>query len=108
MNTLLILGLIIAMGVLLIVLAPFFFGEGGLLQDASASDNLDDLIARQTAILQRWLKDEAAAQSGEVSPTEWRQRQRYLTSRYVDIARRIAWLTRDQGSVSASSEGGVA
>ncbi len=100
MNSLLIVCVILAAIVLMVVLSPFFYGKGGLLQDASASDNIQDLTARQTAILQRWIKDEAAAKNGEVSATEWKQRQRYLTSRYVDVARRVAWLNSNAEAAS--------
>jgi hypothetical protein len=83
----------ISLVVLSVVLSPFKFGQGGFLQDASASDSSQDLEARLTALLQRWLKDEAAFTAGEITQTEWRQRQRYLTARYVDTSRRLDWLT---------------
>lgn len=83
----------ISLIVLSVVLLPFKLGQGGFLQDASASDSSQDLEARLTALLQRWLKDEAAFSSGEITQTEWRQRQRYLTARYVDTSRRLDWLT---------------
>jgi hypothetical protein len=38
------------------------------------------------------IADEQSAAKDEISPTEWSQRQRYLTSRYVDATRRLAWL----------------
>jgi hypothetical protein len=81
------------------VLAPFIYGAGGLLQDAAASDDSATLEARKEAILSRWLRDEAAAAAGEITATEWKQRQRYLTSRYVDAARRLAWLRSNIGGM---------
>ena len=84
------------------VLSPFFVGIGGELQDASASDSIADLELRQTSILNRWLKDEAASREGEISGTEWKLRQRYLTSRYVDCARRQAWIKANSGHSHAS------
>jgi hypothetical protein len=89
---------VVASLVVMIVLSPFFVGEGGGLQDASASDSVADLQLRQTSILNRWLKDEAASGEGDISATEWKLRQRYLTSRYVDCARRVAWLLANEGS----------
>ena len=83
---------VIGLVFLLIVLAPFFYGEGGSLQDASVTDSVGDLQVRQDAILRRWISDEQSAAKGEISPVEWTQRQRYLTSRYVDSTRRLAWL----------------
>lgn len=106
MNSLLVVCVVLSVIVMMVVLSPFFFGAGGALQDAAASDNIEDLQARQNAILQRWLKDESAANSGEISSTEWRQRQRYLTSRYVDVARRVAWLEKSTESQAAPSAGG--
>ncbi len=92
MMSLLFAAAVIGLVFLLIVLAPFFYGEGGSLQDASVTDSVGDLEARQDAILRRWIKDEQSAAKGEISTTEWTQRQRYLTSRYVDSSRRLAWL----------------
>jgi hypothetical protein len=92
MTSLILTAAIIGLVFLLIVLSPFFYGEGGSLQDSSVTDSVGDLEARQDAILRRWIKDEQSAAKGEISPTEWAQRQRYLTSRYVDSTRRLAWL----------------
>ncbi len=92
MMVLLFAAAVIGLVFLLIVLAPFFYGEGGSLQDASVTDSVGDLEARQDAILRRWIRDEQSAAKGEISSTEWTQRQRYLTSRYVDSTRRLAWL----------------
>jgi hypothetical protein len=98
MTSLLLVCSVISSLVVIIVLIPFFVGEGGVLQDASASDSVADLQLRQTSILNRWLKDEAASGEGEISATEWKLRQRYLTSRYVDCARRVAWILANDGS----------
>jgi uncharacterized membrane protein len=92
MNELFVLSLIISVFVLAGVLMPFIVGKGGRLQDASASDSVEDLELRLTALLRRWLRDEAALAAGEITETEWQQRQRYLTARYVDTSRRLDWL----------------
>lgn len=101
MELLIVAGLF-ALLALFVVTAPFLVGEGGFLQDASSSDSERVLTGRQEAILQRWIKDELAASKGEISNVEWNQRQRYLTSRYVDFARRISWLKQSEVN---SSEG---
>lgn len=98
MTTLMLVCSVIASLVVMIVLSPFFVGAGGGLQDASASDSVADLELRQTSILNRWLKDEAASGEGDISATEWKLRQRYLTSRYVDCARRVAWILANDGA----------
>jgi hypothetical protein len=100
MSELIILCSVLILVILLAVLSPFFSGAGGLLQDASVSDGLDELELRRSALLKRWLRDEAAFNSGEITKTEWSQRRSYLTARYVDISRRLAWLK----SVSVPSE----
>lgn len=92
MNPLVILCIVISLIVVGLVFLPFIFGTGGQLQDASVSDDIETLRRRESAILDRWLRDESAAAAGEISATEWQQRQNYLTSRYVDVARRMAWL----------------
>jgi len=92
MNELIMICMLTAFVVFLLVIWPFFVGPGGLLQDASTSDSIAELDARLTAILKRWIKDEKAFESGDISRLEWAQRQRYLTSRYVDASRRRAWL----------------
>jgi hypothetical protein len=92
MSELVIIAAIVGLIAICVVLAPFVFGAGGSLQNASATDDEATLQTRKDAILSRWLQDEAAAAAGEITATEWKQRQRYLTSRYVDAARRLAWL----------------
>jgi hypothetical protein len=107
-NELVILAAVLSVIVMGLVLSPFFYGSGGSLQDASASDNVEVLEARQSAILKRWIQDEDAAERGEISKTEWSQRQRYLTSRYVDVARRIHWIqvtaTPDESRAQSGGE----
>jgi hypothetical protein len=107
MNPLLLICSFISLFIGIIVFLPFFTGPGGSLQDASASDDLSSLFSRETAILERWLRDEAGATAGEISAVEWRQRQRYLTSRYVDVARRISWLKSFQTSEQDHSGEGL-
>lgn len=100
MSELIILCSVLILVILVAVLSPFFSGAGGLLQDASASDGVDELELRRSALLKRWLRDEAAFNSGEITRTEWSQRRSYLIARYVDVSRRLAWLK----SVSVRSE----
>lgn len=92
MSELIVLCSVVGVLVLVAVLFPFLVGDGGFLQDASTSDSVQDLELKLNALLQRWVKDEAAFLTGEITQTEWRQRQRYLTSRYVDASRRLDWL----------------
>lgn len=102
MNELIFLSVFVVLVVLALILLPFFVGEGGRLQDASVSDSESDLEARLESLLRRWLREESAFLSGEITNTEWNQRQRYLTSRYVDAAKRLAWM-RASGSRSGEA-----
>ena len=92
MNELIFLSVFVVLVVLALILLPFFVGEGGRLQDASVSDSESNLEARLEALIGRWLREESAFLAGEITTTEWSQRQRYLTSRYVDAAKRLAWM----------------
>jgi hypothetical protein len=102
MSELIVICAVLGLLAVILVLMPFAFGVGGRLQSASADDDDAILIARRDAILNRWLRDEAASLSGEITAREWRQRQRYLTSRYVDTVRRLAWLRSSLGMLFAS------
>lgn len=76
----------------IVVALPFFFGPGGLLQAAAADNNVDRLVAAQGKIIERYLQDERAASTGEISKASWQQRRAFLTARYVDVTRRIDFL----------------
>jgi hypothetical protein len=92
MSELTILTMVISIVLILVVLAPFFYGEGGSLQDASKTDSPELLGAKQDAILRRWIEDEKAANVGLITAKEWSMRKVYLTNRYIDCARRLDWL----------------
>lgn len=106
MTTLVILGAVIGLLTLLAVLSPFFRGTGGFLQDAAAADSVDRLQLRRSAILRRWLEEERQHESGMITDREWSLRQVYLSGRYVDVTRRMDWLSAlqvsDAGDRSAS------
>ncbi len=106
MNPLVIVCIVLSVLIAVLLLWPFFAGDGGILQDASTSDDIDTLKLREQAILERWLRDEEAAARGEISATEWRQRQAYLTSRFVDVSRRISWLNTSQSQLGHGQGGG--
>lgn len=86
--------IVISTILLLVVLAPFFMGKGGLLQESSSINSTERLEALKQAFLQRYLQDEASFQAGELSRRSWEKRKEYLTHRYVDVARRFDYLSR--------------
>ena len=73
---------------LLIVLAPFFVGEGGALEASAALDDVEKVEAVKTAFLRRYLKEEEAAKEGLISEGIWKKRKQLLIGRYLDVARR--------------------
>ena len=75
-----------------ILFLPFFTGSGGSLQAASAVDSIDSLEAMKSAILERYLDDEKAYTTKQISKITWQQRRAYLVNRYVDTVRRIDYL----------------
>lgn len=101
MNELSWIAIILGSVVILVVLSPFFYGEGGWLLDAAKEDSVEQLRERQRLILERWLQDEADATQGLITAREWNMRQVYLTNRYVDATRRIDWLTAVQSEVGS-------
>jgi hypothetical protein len=99
MNELSLLVILIGIVILVLVLYPFFAGEGGWLLDASKLDSVDKLKAKQRAILLRWIEDEQASESGMITVREWSMRQVYLTNRFVDTTRRLDWLADQEPRV---------
>lgn len=85
---------VIVVTALAVVLAPFWMGQGGVLQDAAGESSIPRLEAMRGAVLKRWLEEEKAAAEGLITKREWEMRQVYLTNRYVDATRRLDWVSR--------------
>ncbi len=94
MNPLLVMSFSATLLALVLVLLPFFKGEGGRLEDAASEDSVEKLKLRQEALMGRWVSEYRSFKDELITPREWRQRKIYLTNRYVDTARRIDWLMR--------------
>lgn len=105
MTSLVVLGALVAIIVMVSVLAPFFVGPGGWLQDAAVGDSLERLRVRRASILKRWLEEEGQHATGMLTDREWSLRQVYLTSRYVDATRRMDWLTTKSVVDAGSAKG---
>ena len=87
---------------ILLLLAPFWIGPGGLLQASSQVNSLDELKALKDAVIQRYLEDEKAFKEGNLSAGAWDRRRSFLSNRYIDAARRLDFLehTKRSGGVS--------
>lgn len=85
---------LISIFLLIVVMAPFFIGKGGMLQESSSINSTERLDALKLAFLSRYLQDEASFKEGELSQRAWDKRREYLTHRYVDVARRHDYLSR--------------
>lgn len=79
-----------------IILWPFFMGAGGALQSASAVHSVEQLQNMRKAILERYLDDEQAFSKQLISKSVWESRKLFLTHRYIDVVRRIDFLTVSQ------------
>jgi hypothetical protein len=91
----------------LIILAPFFFGKGGRLQEAASINSLGKLEAVKESILRRFLEDERAFEEKRISKMAWEQRRQYLSNRYIDAARRLDFLKNvAEEQAAAKSQGG--
>ena len=96
------IGSVIGVGLLLLLLLPFFVGPGGLLAHGAKIDSVDQLRAIKKAILKRYLEEEGAQRRGDLSGLAWRGRQEFLVHRYVDAARRLDYL---EGQVAQKQVG---
>lgn len=81
-----------ALIVFVMVMAPFFFGKGGMLAAASAVQSKDQLRQIKRALVKRYLQDEQAFQNKEISARAWRDRREFLLRRFIDVARRMDYL----------------
>jgi len=88
------LALVITTILVLILLAPFFLGSGGLLQEANSINSIERLEALRQALLLRYLQDERSFKEGNLSERAWNKRREYLTNRYIDVTRRSDYLAR--------------
>ncbi|MGE0172333.1 MAG: hypothetical protein AB7T49_06095 [Oligoflexales bacterium] len=83
------LGFIIAAVAVSVVVSPFFLGQGGVLQVASVTANLQELESMKNAILKRFVEEEEAFEKKVVSSRTWRKRRDFLIYRYIDTVRQL-------------------
>ncbi|MEZ4743459.1 MAG: hypothetical protein R3B45_13605 [Bdellovibrionota bacterium] len=82
----------IGMATLLLLLAPFFYGKGGVLMAGAAEHNQEVIERQKKAILKRYILDEKAVKEGTISKVEWESKKQFLTNRYLDASRRLDYL----------------
>ncbi|SME97616.1 hypothetical protein [Pseudobacteriovorax antillogorgiicola] len=88
------MGLAIIVVVILVafLILPFFIARGQRLQDASSVNSIEKLEAIKQSLLKRYLEDEEAHRKKLISEGVWQSRKRFLTTRYIDAARRLDYL----------------
>lgn len=96
MDTQLLASLVVSLVVIVFVLSPFFVGKGGKLASASAISEPKKLEGLKNAILKRYLQEEKAAELGDISEAQWKNRSKILKNRYLDVAKRLDFLTGGQ------------
>ncbi|MBM4252866.1 MAG: hypothetical protein FJ146_12915 [Deltaproteobacteria bacterium] len=96
----------VLIGILLlaVLMAPFWFGPGGLLQAGSSINSPSELQALKDALLKRYVEDERAFKAGHLSANSWEQRQSFLTNRYIDAARRLDFLQHTESRPSRGAQ----
>lgn len=75
-----------------IIWISFASGSKSPLASASAVNSVDVLVLTKASILDQWAQEQTMFTSGSITGREWKQRQSYLESRYIDVARRIDYL----------------
>ncbi len=82
----------VALALLVLLWWPFFLaGETRLVACAAINDRVK-LDALRRGIIARYLADEDAWRAGQLRAGVWRKRQIFLTSRYIDVCRRLDYL----------------
>ncbi len=94
MNPLIIVAVFFSLLVFVAVMAPFFVGKGGKLEDSSTVNSEERLNAIKEAILKRWVLEHHSFKEGALTDREWKQRKVHLTNRYIDASRRLDWMTQ--------------
>ena len=93
MDIQLVVSLIVSLVVIIFVLSPFFMGKGGKLASAAAINDPEKLKGLKQAILKRYLQEEHAAKEGDLSEAQWHNRSKLLKNRYLDVSKRLDFLT---------------
>jgi NADH:ubiquinone oxidoreductase subunit 3 (subunit A) len=84
--------IVISVIVLVVIVLPFFTGKGGALASASAINDPSKLDGLKKAIINRFIEEEKAFESGDISSAQWNQRSKLLSNRYIDVSKRLDFI----------------
>ena len=77
---------------LVAIIFPLFFTKNELLAEASGDMSLENVQKLKTALLKKYLEEEALFKAKELNALVWKQRQQYYINRYIDASRREDYL----------------
>lgn len=83
---------ILAVVALLAIVSPMLRSEKAVLAASAAINDVKKLTALKHEILDRYLNDERAWQTKQLSTRGWHSRQTFLVNRYLDVCRRLDYL----------------
>ncbi len=87
-----IFAIIVVLFVVAALTLPFFLAKQDLLQEASSINSIEQLEKVKESLLKRYLEDESAFADKRISEGIWNKRKHFLTTRYLDAARREDYL----------------
>lgn len=88
-------GIMIVLAFVVFILSPFWLGQGGQLVESTNIDDPERIKQLKQLIVERYILDEAAQKSGDITESEWLQRQSFLANRYIDLSRRFDYLSQN-------------
>ena len=83
---------LVVLAVITMVTLPFFFAKENLLQEGASVNSIEKLERIKQSLLKRYLEDQAAFEEKRISESIWAKRKHFLTTRYMDAARREDYL----------------
>lgn len=87
-----IFSVIVVLVIVVVLTLPFFFAKNNLLQEAASVNSIEKLERVKKSLLKRYLEDEKAFEDKRISESIWKKRKHFLTTRYLDAARREDYL----------------
>ena len=96
--------IVISIVTLILLALPFFLVKPEPLQEGSSVNSIEKLQKIKESLLKRYIEDEDAYQRKVITEGVWNRRKHYLTSRYIDAARREDYLNHINHSQSKVSQ----
>lgn len=87
---------LLALSLLIALLAPFWLCEEGILLPTTIAHDPERLQQLKDGLVRDYREDEDAFQQGLIAPREWHKRRAYLINRYVDLSRRLDYLSKQR------------